>query len=47
MGIGEILMQNQQAIAFLNQALKGKNMLFSTYEKELLALVVAIKKWRP
>jgi len=27
--------------------LKGKNLALSTYEKELLALVVAVKKWRP
>ena len=40
-------MQNQRPIAFHNQALKGKNLAFSTYEKELLALVVAMKKWRP
>ena len=45
--VGAVLMQNQRPIAFHNQALKGKNLAFSTYEKELLALVVAMKKWRP
>ena len=27
--------------------MKGKNLAHSTYEKELLALAVAVKKWRP
>nr|XP_023914721.1 uncharacterized protein LOC112026270 [Quercus suber] len=47
LGVGAILMQNQRPIAFHSQALKGKNLAFSTYENELLALVVAVKKWRP
>ena len=40
-------MQDQRRIAFHSQALKGKNFALSTYEKELLALVVVMKKWRP
>ena len=40
-------MQNQRPIAYHSQALKGKSLALSTYEKELLALVVAVKKWRP
>ena len=40
-------MQNQRPIAFHSQALKGKALALFTYEKELLALVVAVKKWRP
>ena len=47
LGVGAILMQNQRPIAFNSQALKGKNLTLSTYEKELLALVVSVKKWRP
>lgn len=27
--------------------MKGNKLSLSTYEKELLALVVAVKKWRP
>lgn len=46
-GIGVVLMQNNQSIAFFSQAFKGRNLLFSTYEKELLALVVTIKMQRP
>lgn len=40
-------MQDHRPIAFHSQALKGRNLTISTYEKELLALVVARKKWRP
>ena len=38
-------MQNKRPIAFLSQAFGVKNML-SIYEKELLALVTAMSKWR-
>lgn len=46
-GLGAILMQNHRPWAFHSQALKGRSLLLSTYEKELLALVTAMKKWRP
>ena len=46
-GIGAVLMQNKKPIAFLSQALHGKNLALSTYDKEMLALVLAVKKWRP
>ena len=39
-------MQDQRPIALHSQALKGRSLSLSTYEKELLALVTAIKKWR-
>ena len=45
-GIGAVLMQDGRPIAYHSQALKGKNLALSTYEKELLALVIAIKRWR-
>ena len=41
LGLGE------RPIVFHSQALKGNKLSLSTYEKELLALVVAVKKWRP
>ena len=47
LGVGAVLMQNQRPIAYHSQALKWKALALSTYEKELLALVVAVKKWRP
>lgn len=40
-------MQEAQPISFLSKALKGRALLLSTYEKELLALVTAVQKWRP
>jgi hypothetical protein len=46
-GIGAVLMQQQQPLAFFSQVLKGRFLLMSTYEKELVALVAAVKKWRP
>lgn len=47
LGLGVVLMQDHGPIAFNNQALKGNKLSLSTYEKELLALVVVVKKWRP
>ena len=46
-GLGAVLMQDHRPIAFHSQALKGSKLSLSTYEKELLALVVVVKKWRP
>lgn len=34
-------------MAFHSEALKGKSLHLSTYEKELLALVKDVKRWRP
>jgi hypothetical protein len=45
-GIGAVLMQEGRPLAYLSQGLKGKNLFLSTYEKELLALVMAVRKWR-
>lgn len=47
LGIGGVLMQEGRPIAFISQALQGRNLDLSTYEKELLAIVIAIKKWWP
>ena len=46
-GLRAVLMQNHRPLAFHSQALKGRSLLLSTYEKELLALVTVVKKWRP
>lgn len=45
-GLRAVLMQEGRPLAYLSQVLKGKNPFLSTYEKELLALVLAIRKWR-
>ena len=46
-GISAILIQQGQPIAFFSEALKGSSLALSTYEKEMLAIVKAIRKWRP
>jgi hypothetical protein len=46
-GIRAILMQERCPIAYFSQALQGRNLQLSTYEKEMLALVTAVQKWRP
>ncbi|XP_042965413.1 uncharacterized protein LOC122299304 [Carya illinoinensis] len=46
-GVGAVLMQFNQPIAFMSKVLKGKALLLSTYEKEFFAVVTAVQKWRP
>ena len=46
-GLGAVLMQDSHPIAFLSQTLCPKNAALSTYEKECLAILLAIDKWRP
>lgn len=45
-GIGAVLMQSGQPIAFLSKALGEKHKSMSIYEKEFLALIMAVEKWR-
>jgi hypothetical protein len=46
-GIGAVLMQQGQPIAYLSKALGEKHKHMSIYEKEFLALIMAVEKWRP
>lgn len=39
-------MQQGMPIVFMSQAIHGKAQNLSTYEKELMAIVLAVKKWR-
>ncbi|KAL2245963.1 UNVERIFIED_CONTAM: Retrovirus-related Pol polyprotein from transposon [Sesamum indicum] len=45
-GIGPVLMQEGRPIAYLSKALAPKNLGLSTYEKEFLALLLAVTKWK-
>jgi hypothetical protein len=46
-GIGAILIQNKRPVAYFSKALGVRNMTKSAYEKELMAVVLAIQHWRP
>ncbi|MCH81241.1 Ty3/gypsy retrotransposon protein, partial [Trifolium medium] len=46
-GIGAILMQDKNPIAYFSKALGVRNLAKSAYEKELMAVVLAIQHWRP
>jgi hypothetical protein len=45
-GIGAILMEKSQPIAYLSKALGEKHKHLSIYEKEFLTLIIAMEKWR-
>lgn len=45
-GIGAVLMQEGHPVAYISRHLKGKQLHLSIYEKELLAVVFAVQKWR-
>ncbi|KAM0043609.1 putative nucleotidyltransferase, Ribonuclease H [Helianthus debilis subsp. tardiflorus] len=46
-GIGAILMQHKKPIAYFSKALSDRNLSKSAYERELMALVLAVQHWRP
>ena len=45
-GIGVVLLQEERPLAFFSQALSPNARLKSVYERELMAVVHAIQKWR-
>lgn len=45
-GIVVVLMQSGHPVAFLSKALSPRNQTLSAYEKECLAILLAIEKWR-
>ena len=46
-GVGAVLMQQGHPIAFLSRALGPKNQTLSIYDKECLAILIALEKWKP
>lgn len=46
-GIGVVLMQKERPVAYLSKALGPVRQKLSIYEKEFLALIMAVEKWRP
>lgn len=46
-GLGAVLMQDRQHVAYFSRILSGKLLTKSAYEKELMALVLAVQHWRP
>ena len=45
-GVGAVLMQHGRPIAFLSKAMGPQHQQLSIYEKEFLALIMAVEKWR-
>ena len=45
-GVGAVLMQQNHHVAFLSRALGPRNQVLSVYEKECLAILSVVEKWR-
>nr|XP_016479949.1 PREDICTED: uncharacterized protein LOC107801179 [Nicotiana tabacum] len=45
-GIGAVLMQDSKPVAYFNEKLNGATLNYSTYDKELYALVRALATWQ-
>jgi hypothetical protein len=46
-GFRAVLMQEDAPLAFLRKLLSSTNKFLSIYEKEFLALIMAVKRWHP
>jgi hypothetical protein len=47
LAVGAVLMQKGHPLAFLSKALGPKSRGLSAYEKEYMAVLVAVQQWRP
>jgi hypothetical protein len=47
MALGAVLMQKNRPIAYLSKVLSVKNHGLSIYDKESLALMLAVERWHP
>jgi hypothetical protein len=45
MGLGAVLLQDGNRLAFLSRALSPKNQGLLAYEKEYMAKLIAVKQW--
>ena len=45
-GVGAVLLQENKPVAFFSKALATTNLSKSVYEKEMMALVLAVQQWR-
>ncbi|KAD3069344.1 hypothetical protein E3N88_37224 [Mikania micrantha] len=45
-GIGAVLMQHQKPIAFFSKGLSDRKLSKSVYDREMMALVLAVQHWR-
>ena len=44
-GIGVVLSQGGRPVAYFSKALSPKHQTLSVYEKEMMAILVAVRKW--
>lgn len=45
-GVGAVLLQDGHPLAFISKALGPRSRGLSTYEKEYLAILIAVDQWR-
>lgn len=46
-GLGAVLMQDKYPLAYISKAFGPENLGLSVYDKEMLAIILAVEKWRP